>query len=161
MGIDKQDVDLIKLDLEIKKSENKQGATKYFKAPIVQKNCSENYYLPEKSIFSLPIRFVNYFFNLANSAEKKVKNNNALEYFLTEVVNVEKLLQLIPQRAKESDNQARRLYKAIAHVVGSKKKAENIIENQPEELKKQIMKSVKLGKKLTYFDKIKDRARAA
>ena len=127
----------------------------------MQKNCSENYYLPEKGVFSLPIRFVNYFFNLANRAEETVTNNNALEYFLTEVVNVEKLLQLIPQRAQESDNQSRRLYKAITHVVGSKKKAEHIIENQPEELKKQIMKSVKLGKKLTYFDRIKDLSRAA
>ena len=157
----KDRVDLHKVNRNLKKEMEKEKGEKWFHSPIVQKNSSDNYFLPEKGIFSLPIRFVNYLYNFSYQAGGITTNGNALEYFLTEVINVEKLLQFIPQRPKENDNQSRRLWKSITHITKNSKKAENIIKNQPEELKKQIEKSVKLGKKLHYFDRIRDKKIAA
>ncbi len=108
----------------------------------------------------MPILFVNYFYNFAATAGNEVTNTRALEYFLTKVINVEELLKLVPQRDKEADNQSRRLHKSITHLVRSRKKAEKIINSKTEanlkELNRLVMKSVQLGKKLTYFDRIKD-----
>lgn len=154
----KEKVDLIKTDKNLKKEIRKKRCSTYFKAPIVQKNSSNNYYLPERGIFSLPILFVNYFYNFAVGA--KVTNNKALEHFLTKVINVEELLKLVPQRDKEADNQSRRLHRSITHLVGNKKEAEKIINSKTEgnlkKLNELVMKSVGQGKTIGFFNRIKD-----
>ena len=154
MGIRKEDVDLINTEKKITKQLVKKHAYPYFKAPIIQRNGSENYYLPERGVFSLPIRFVNYFYNLANKLD--ISNNKSLEHFLTKIINVEELLKLLPQRNENKDNQSKRLHKAITHLVGSKKEAKQIINSQADKLNKLVMKSIRKGKNIGYFNRIKD-----
>jgi len=157
MGIRKEDVDLINTNKNIIKQMVKKEAYPYFKAPIVQRNGSKNYYLPERGVFSLPIRFVNYFYNLAHKLD--ISNNKSLEHFLTKIINVEELLKLLPQRNENRDNQSKRLHKAIAHLVGSKKEAKKIINLQADRLNELVMKSIRKGKEISYFDRIKDLAK--
>jgi len=158
MGIRKEDVDLINTEKKITKQLVKKEAYPYFKAPIIQRNGSKNYYLPERGIFSLPIRFVNYFYNLAD--KQKISKNKSLEHFLTKIINVEELLKLLPQREENRDNQSKRLHKAITHLVGSKKEAKKIINSQADKLNELVMKSIRKGKSSSYFDRIKDLAKA-
>lgn len=156
----KNKVNLTKTENSIKRVLKGRGALEDFVAPIFQKDSSDNYYLPERGIFTLPIRFVNLLYNYAYKESKKgeeISPTKALEHFLTHVVNAKEILSFIAQRPKHVDNQSRRLHNAVTwelhNTTGQKlseaeKIAEKIIKEKKPELDALIQEAIRTGKKM-------------
>ena len=122
-----------------------KDAYDYFKACLFQKNVSDHNFLPERALFSLPIKFVNPIFNYAE--KEKIPSYKALETILTKVVNLLDILQFLPQRDKEYDNQSRRLHRVVTWMCdGSEKEARRVIEENSDELNHMINEAIRMGK---------------
>ena len=164
---EKNDVNLTKIREKTKRLLKKKGANEYFNLPVFQNDCSDNNYLPEKVIFTLPVKFVNLLYNYAytiveegenEEEERKLSPTKALEHFLTNVVKTEEILRFIPQRPKHHDNQSRRLHSAIAYQVQhqkglnrlskAQKIARRIIEDKKPEFDAMVQDAIITGKSM-------------
>lgn len=152
---EKNEINLQKLDKAFTKELKRTKAKKFFKATIFQRDCSDNHYLPSKAIFTLPIEFVNLFFNYAKK-EKLKTNAEALEHFLTYQIDARRILKFIDQRDEDSDNQSKRLHNAVIYQLKKifpneknyKERARKIIEEKSEGLNMLVQNAIREGKKM-------------
>jgi hypothetical protein len=56
---EKNDINLTKIRKKAKHLLKKRSADEYFKLTLYQEDCSDNQYLPERALFTLPVEFVN------------------------------------------------------------------------------------------------------
>lgn len=155
----KNKVNLTKIGSSIKRILEKKEADGDFVGSVYQKDCSDNYYLPERALFTLPVKFVNLLYNYAHNLSEgnekdKVSIHQALEHFLTNMVKSEEILGFIPQRPEESDNQSRRLHTAVAFQINhqgvelskAQKRAQEIIKEKKPELDALVQAAIRTGK---------------
>ena len=122
-----------------------EEAEDHFSGALFQKDVSDHNFLPERALFSLPVKFVNSILNYG--AKEKVAPYLALETLLTKAFDALEMLRFIPQRDENSDNQSRRLHNVVTWMSsGSEEKAREIIEENKDRLNEMVQEAIALGK---------------
>ena len=133
----KEDVNKVQLKNALDQAMDDHEASSYYRVQVLQKNVSDDRFLPERTIFSLPLDFVNIIFNYAY--KKKIPPGRALEHFLTHEAKKEvNKLRNIKQRPENNDNQSVRLHNAIEYLCQDRELARQIIKDNAHSLNAMI-----------------------
>lgn len=151
----KNDVNLTSVGINNKAVMTLHQGTGHYKSVVMQQDCSDNNWLPEKTAYFLPVKWQHYFDNLA--AENGEKAENGLKFFLEKMVDAEKLLKYVPPCNEDFSNQSKRLYKAITAVSdGDKKAAKAFIEKRYHEMGDKIQEAINKGKEIAQARRMRE-----
>lgn len=143
----KNDVNLTSVGINNREVMRIHQGRDHYKSVVMQKNCSDNNWLPERTAYFLPVKWQHYFDRLASA--NGIKANEGLKFFLEEMVNAESILKYVPPCAEGFTNQSKRLYKAITECSdGDKKVAKAFIEDKYHEMGEKIQEAIAKGKEI-------------